>query len=57
MVNLTKHVHNYKYTRHNQTTEHKLTRYAHISDLTGVQINDTHPLAFSADTLGPNPNI
>ena len=34
-----------------------ITQYTHLSILTGSQINDTHPLAFAAGTLGPNPNI
>ena len=54
--NLAESLHKNKETRMGITTEKIFAHHATINMVDG-EYNDTHPLAFAAGGLGPNPNI
>ena len=49
-------VHTHRKTKSSVTTTDFLNHYAHLSELTGDQCNDVHPLAYATGSQGTNPS-
>ena len=50
-------VHKNKETKSGVTAVDFVNHYAHLSQLTGDQCNDVHPLAYAAGSKGTNPSM